>query len=90
MLHEMLALQQQQCFRADREAQQAQRHYTQLATTVVQDRIQELLSRVAHEEEAAHHRHSIATQPRAKRALVARLRRLLGLTSRTGLGEATA
>ncbi|GIL70262.1 hypothetical protein Vretimale_3533 [Volvox reticuliferus] len=78
-LESLLALERQQRIRADREAEQAQRDFNSLAASVVQDRLRELLDRVAREDEATIQRRSIATQPKAKRTLLAQIRRVLGL-----------
>ncbi|GLI58920.1 hypothetical protein VaNZ11_000704 [Volvox africanus] len=80
VLENLLASERQQRIRADREAEQAQRDFNNLAASMVQDRLRELLGRVAREDEATILRHSIATQPKAKRALVAQIQRVLGLT----------
>ncbi|GIL47507.1 hypothetical protein Vafri_4316 [Volvox africanus] len=79
VLENLLASERQQRIRADREAEQAQRDFNNLAASMVQDRLRELLGRVAREDEATIQRRSIATQPKAKRALVAQIRRVLGL-----------
>ncbi|EFJ50927.1 hypothetical protein VOLCADRAFT_116649 [Volvox carteri f. nagariensis] len=80
LLEKILASERQQRIRADREAEQAQQDFNKLASTVVHDRMQELLARIAREDEAAVQRHSFATHPKAKRALTTQIRRLLGLS----------
>ncbi len=79
LLEDLLAAERQQRVRADREAVDAQRYSNQLAAQVVYDRVQELLYRVARDDEATMQRRSIASQPRARRALMAQIRRMLDM-----------
>ncbi|KXZ47384.1 hypothetical protein GPECTOR_35g822 [Gonium pectorale] len=78
-LEKYLASERQQRVRANMEAVEAQRQGNQLAASVVQDRMRETLGRIAQQEEAFLARHSIATRPAAKQALVSQVRQLLGL-----------
>ncbi|PNH10893.1 hypothetical protein TSOC_002385 [Tetrabaena socialis] len=74
-----IASERQQRVRAHREAQQAQRHSRQVAAAVASDRMQELLGRIARDEQVLLQRRSIATQPQSRQELVGQIRRLLGL-----------
>ncbi|KAG2485877.1 hypothetical protein HYH03_015460 [Edaphochlamys debaryana] len=83
-LESLLAAERQQRVRANREALLATKQEAKLASAVVHDRMQELLGRIARDEEAVLQRTSVATHPQSRQAMVAQIRRLLGLSGAQG------